>query len=294
MIYGRIRLALKAALVSVIPVLAFDAIAQSRVLKPGERWDFFSEVKPNERYILSFTARNEGPDSLENNAQLSEAFYDKRREMHGLRLPGWGITFTDRDLKGVPANLSSFHRVVLSSRDELQRDVFFAPNRAANVRIRFENPTRDATFYIKDVKLSPYIEKTVNINADFALGERSFSGFSPICGGSPRLRKTKAGNFLDVDSYTFIDTTPVVAGRTYRLETQLEKKVPRNPNIKLFFLDENGRVVADSGGLVWITDADKPTVRDFQAPLKAATIGAMINGAPGVSFKFIRLTEADR
>lgn len=277
-----------------IPVLAFDAIAQSRVLKPGERWDFFSEVKPNGRYILSFTARNEGPDSLENNAQLSEAFYDKRREMHGLKLPGWGITFTDRDLKGVPANLSSFHRVVLSSRDELQRDVFFAPNRAANVRIRFENPTRDATFYIKDVELSPYIEKTVNINADFALGERSFSGFSQICGSSPRLRKTKAGNFLDVDGYTFIDTTPVVAGRVYRFEAQLEKKVPRNPSVNLSFRDERGNGIADSGGLVWITEEDKPTVRDFTAPPKAVSVSAMINGAPGVSFKFIRLTEADR
>lgn len=269
----------------------FVVSAETRTLKPGERWDFCQDVKAEERYSLSFTARNEGPDTLGNNAQIAEAFYDKRRVEHGLWMPGWELSFTDADGKGVSASLSSFHRVVLSGKDEAFRDVFFAPRRATRVRIRFANPTKDARFVVAEPTLAPYAEKTVNINADFALGEHCFSGFSPVSSGTPRLRKTSRGIVLEVESYTFIDTTPVVGGRTYRLEAELEKKVPRNPKINLSFQDENGKGIADCGGLVWVTEADKPTVRDFPAPPKAVTVGAMINGAPGVAFKYIRLTE---
>ena len=273
---------------------ASGAAAETQTLRPGARWDFWHDVEPSGRYLLSFTARSEGPDTLENNAQLGEAFYDKRREAHGLRLPGWEVGFADADGKGLAAGICSFHRVVLSGKDTRFRDVFFAQARAARARIRFENPTKDMTLVVSDVTLTPHREPTANINADFSLGERCLSGYSTTYAGHPRIQKTADGFVMALDDYAFADPIPVVGGRTYRLEAAMANNVPKNPKIGVSYMDAQGKGIGDSGGLLWVTKAGEKFAHDYPAPPNAVRMVLFIHGAPGVRYKYVRVVEVKK
>lgn len=261
------------------------------VLKPGQRKGAPGlALTPRERYRISFEALADGPDTVENNAQVAAALRDRDRQAHGLRLPSWEYRFYDASGKLVGCDFGAyFMRVVVSSKWRKYQEVFFGPSRAVRMGVIFINGTPDMTMSVRNLKLEPYSEPTLNVNADFSLGVLCHSGFFS---SGVHMERTPEGIVMCVPAYAIGEKFPVTGGRRYVVSVELAEKPKANPMVGVGFSDMNGKNIGECGGSFWV-DPVKAEKR-FNAPSDAVSMSLSISkGAPDVKFKYIKVLPCE-
>ena len=261
------------------------------VLKPGQRKEVPGlSLTAHERYRISFEALADGPDTVENNAQVAAALRDRNRRAHGLRLPSWEYRFYDASGKLVGGGFGSdVWRVVVSSKWRKYQEVFFGPSRAVTMKVIFINGTPDTTTSIRNLKLEPYSEPTLNVNADFSLGVLCHSGFG---NSDVQMEKTPGGIVMCVPTYAIGEGFPVTGGRRYVVCVELAEKPRTNPMVGVGFSDAKGKGIGECGGAFWVDPVK--VEKQFKAPADAVTMSISISkGARDIKFKSIKVLPCE-
>lgn len=205
-------------------------------------------VVPYLKYELSFHAKINGPDTLEENPVLEYYFYDRAKFAKGKLLPTWTLVFYDKNDKKCMAGVygSDLYRIFMH-KDKIYRDIFYAPIQAKSVEIIFkDNGNRDNKIEIRDLQLKKSNEKYLNINGDFHLGEYNLSGYhSHIMGKIIKLDNGKFAMHLpdmllpkQGSSRCLLDPIPVKTGKRYRIKAKV-KTHGRPSRLFVTFLDKN-------------------------------------------------------
>lgn len=267
-------------------------------MKPGASVQFKRvPVQQGVKYRLTFNARSAGPDSLEENPQLAEAFYDANRSVKGLVLPKWNLTFFNSEGKRCDRSiLFPYFHVILSSAEQVCSEVFYPPLNAAFVQLSLQNLSPDNIAYIDDVRIAPFTESAVNINPDFKLGKYDHSGYSQagygidIC-----MEKHPSGNgqCLAVNTWCSIDPFPVTGGKNYVLDARLVPDPKQGARIVVAFSDRNGKAIPNCGGTLLVKKTEGGGKTNFIAPPDAASVRYLIHGGRNVKFEYIRFYPQD-
>ena len=264
---------------------------ETTVLKPGQRKEVPGlSLTAHERYRISFEALADGPDTVENNAHVAAALRDRNRRAHGLRLASWEYRFYDASGKMVGGGFGSdVWRVVVSSKWRKYQEVFFGPSRAVTMKVIFINGTPDTTTSIRNLKLEPYSEPTLNVNADFSLGVLCHSGFG---NSDVYMEKTPGGVVMCVPTYAIGEGFPVTGGRRYVVSVELAEKPRTNPMVGVGFSDAKGKGIGECGGVFWVDPVK--VEKQFKAPADAVTMSISISkGARDIKFKSIKVLPCE-
>ena len=271
---------------------------KGRLLELGPQSSaIFKAVKVDRKtkYRLTFRARSAGPDCLEENPQLENAFYDVNRSSKGLKLPGWGLTFSSETAKYCnPHILFPYHKVILSSQFRVCSDVFYPAPGATQMKIRFENPSPENKVFIDDLKLETFTEDALNINPEFKLGKYDHSGFGQA-GYGINIRMTerpdRKGYSLKVASWASGDPVPVEGGKNYVIDAKLAPNPLQGARIQVVFFDKEMKQLKNCGGTVLVKKADGSGKGNFIAPDNAAYLRTLVFGGKDVAFESIRVTQ---
>ncbi len=268
------------------------------VLEPNSSAIFKAvELDPGTKYRLSFRARSSGPDSLEKNPQLEEAFYDANRSSKGMKLPMWSLNFSSAERTYCNTYiLFPYHKVILSENFRICSDVFYPAPGSTRMKIRFENPSPENTLFIDDLKVEVFTESALNINPEFKLGKFNHSGFGQA-GYGIDIRMTERpdgkGFFLNVNSWASCDPVPVKGGKNYVFEARLAPNPPRGARIQITFFDKEMKEIRNAGGSVPVKKAEGSGKGNFIAPDNAAFARMLIYGGKDCAFEYIRMTQQD-
>ena len=243
-------------------------------------------VSPYQKYILSFHAKINGPDSLEENPVLEYYFYDQSKFAKGKFLPTWTLVFYDKNNKKCMAGVygSNLYRIFMH-KDKIYRDIFYAPIQARSMEICFkDNGNKDNQIEIRELKLNKSNEKKLNINGDFHLGEYNLSGYNSLIMG--RIIKLENGKFAmqlpdmilpkQGSSRCTLDPIPVKTGKRYRIKANV-KTYERPSRLFITFLDKNFKRInmLKAKFVVW-KNKEGVLKADFGVPEKVYYIAPMI------------------
>ena len=243
-------------------------------------------VVPYLKYELSFHAKINGPDTLEENPVLEYYFYDQSKFAKGKFLPTWTLVFYDKNNKKCMAGVygSDLYRIFMH-KDKIYRDIFYAPIQAKSVEIIFkDNGNRDNKIEIRDLQLKKSNEKYLNINGDFHLGEYNLSGYNSLIMG--RIIKLENGKFAmqlpdmilpkQGSSRCTLDPIPVKTGKRYRIKANV-KTYERPSRLFITFLDKNFKRInmLKAKFVVW-KNKEGVLKADFGVPEKVYYIAPMI------------------
>ena len=219
--------------------------------KKAQKKEFVTKrfpVSPYQKYELSFHAKINGPDTLEENPVLEYYFYDRAKFAKGKILPSWTLVFYDKNNKKCPAGVygNNLYKFFMH-KDKIYRDIFYAPIQAESVEICFQdNGNRDNKIEIRDLQLKKSNDKYLNINGDFHLGEYNLSGYHSLIMG--KIIKLDNGKFAmhlpdmllpkQGSSRCILDPIPVKTGKRYRIRANV-KTHGRPSRLFVTFLDKN-------------------------------------------------------
>ena len=236
-------------------VFTFEKTLSVKVRNAGRKKDNSKEfvtkrfsIVPYQKYELSFHAKINGPDTLEENPVLEYYFYDRAKFAKGKFLPTWTLVFYDKNNKICPAGVygNDLYRILMH-KDKICRDIFYAPIQAKSMEIIFkDNGNGDNKIEIRDLQLKKSNEKYLNINGNFHLGEYNLSGYRSLTMG--KIIEMENGNFAmylpdmllpkQGSSRCILDPIPVKTGKRYRIRANVRTH-GKHSRLFITFLDKN-------------------------------------------------------
>ncbi len=169
-------------------------------------------VKADIKYRLTFSAAQEGAETLEKNPGMAQKIFAHRENV----FPVCRLQFFDKDKKRLPTDAAFF--AIPFGEMKTQDFIFYAPPRAESMRLTFGVP-KGVRLSIADVSLKEETEeKTLNINPKFELGPYNYSGISAFNDKAGRLLADESGKTqLFTGFYAVTNRFPLKNAGTYLL-----------------------------------------------------------------------------
>ena len=243
------------------------------------------KVEPYAKYRLRFEAKNDGPFTLEKNAQVAEGFYERKRELHGLKLPGWEIrALDDKDnLVNLGFDRCGALAKIISSEWQTYAEDFYTSGAARSINLLFWPEA--SGLQVRNVTFERLCERNLVVNGDFQCGRYGHAGYG---GSQIRFEPAGEGLVMRFEGRLFPDAIPVEPGRSYRFESAYVGKPAREPVIMLAFRDKDGKELSSRTEHVKVTS--NGCSRVATAPDKARYFCYSLNdNIPGLFFRYFRV-----
>lgn len=260
--------------------------------KGGAIWIWCENLKPGVKYKLSFWAKSDSENVIEESPLIKKAFYDHDRKNKGLVLPEWSISYYDEQKKFKQSPiLYSYYKVIYSNKWKKYEDVFFPAPGSSGAKIVFFNNSQ-ANLYLDDVSLETIEESALNINPEFKYGEYNHCGYG-MSGwdSSVEIVKRSDSDKYDLMVPTWINTDPmpVTGGENYVVHVKLAPDTSCGARVNVSFLDDNLKDIKCRTLPVPLAEGEGKA--NFIAPENAKWLKMLIYGKKGLKFESIKVTE---
>ncbi len=182
-------------------------------------------VKDSVKYRLSFRAKIDGPDTVEDNPQLEYLFYEYDKAAKGKPLSGWRLEFYDKNGKRIARSFSLFWNVVFRGAWNRYEEIFYPPPGAVAFSVIFTNNANpDNVMLVDDLKLETAEEGTLNINPEFNCGKYNFSGYNYV--KNVKIVEYAKGKFAldNRNGWCIMDPVPVTPGVEYEISATIHSQ----------------------------------------------------------------------
>lgn len=208
-------------------------------------------VNDKTKYQLTFSGRQQGVETIEENPRLSELIFNSRSF-----LPWYRLKFYDADRKeynkvlpcdmGCDINNSPALAMPFGQWHEYKA-VFYPPMNAAFMRFDVDTGAKGNMVSLADVKLAPAPDElAVNINPIFSYGSYNYSGWSGF-NGVGRLQETEGGKTVLYSGFSAATTSfPLMEPGTYKIFTKGTGSI-RNYSVFLIIIDADGKEISKIG-----------------------------------------------
>ncbi len=196
-------------------------------------------VSEDIKYQLSFRARQEGLETLEENPRLAAAIFNIK-SLH----PYYQLVFFGENGK-IAKGRSPVFAMPFGALHEYVH-VFYPPQGARLMQLAIGIPSKDSTVYVSDMKLSQHVDDgVININPKFELGPYNYSGWKGFneADGVHQLYAEADGKTVLFTGFTaFSESFPLKEPGTYRLYQKGSNHV-RSNGTHLILLDDSGKEI---------------------------------------------------
>ncbi len=228
------------------PKVAFTAKADGKgnVLKAQSSIVFKKvAVTPDTRYILTFTASQEGSEPIEENPTLAGIIFAYRGQLY----PVCRLFFFDEKGKriGQVRGSNPFFAIPFGKPHE-HKFVFYAPPKAVAMSLSFSMGKKVKALLLSDVSLKEEnSEKIININPTFSLGEYNYSGISGFNAPDGRIIKLPDGkNALFTGFSVWTTHCPLKKAGSYLVKIRGKGYFKKRVDPHIVFLDINRKKIS--------------------------------------------------
>ncbi len=246
-------------------------------------------VKADTKYRLSFSACQEGAESMEENPGMAEKIFAHRENV----FPVCRLQFFNRGKKRVPSDAAFFAIPFGKMKEHVF--LFYAPPGAESMRLSFSVP-KGVSLSLSDVRLREETEeKTLNINPRFELGPCNYSGISAFNDKSGRLIADRNGRtLLFTGFYAVTNRFPLKSEGPYLLKVRGSGYYKNRVDSILTFYDA-ARKKTGASQMIRLTPQNQETlVFRFVRPQDAAYASVTVYHATISEISIIREEEEKR
>lgn len=207
-------------------------------------------VDPDTKYALTFRARFDGSEAVEENPRLDVlAQYGAASPV----VPRREVQFLDADRKPLGGGLTAG----MPLRNwHAYRDAFYPPAKAAFARVALAAGKAGVTLYVEDLSLAPAADEgAINVNPVIgAHGRYDYSGWGPPAAGGKIIETDDGRVAFDTKYGTRGPTFPLARPGTYSLSARSTAN-GYNSVVILDLLDDGGKTVES----ISLRRYDRPT-----------------------------------
>jgi hypothetical protein len=179
---------------------------------------------PYKAYRISFSARVEGPDSLEDNPVLKNLVLGRGMKKS---TPAWSFGCTYSKDEQLPAHQKNFELFgytadearILNKVWTIYSDTIFIPENAESLILRFSTAESQDMLFVKNLKITEVnTSRIINPNWDFSAGELNFTGLT----NRAPIKKGEDGKFrlMVAGGHVGLRRVPVKPGEKIRISTK--------------------------------------------------------------------------
>jgi hypothetical protein len=201
-------------------------------------------VKDQTKYQLTFRARQQGVETIEDNPRLGELIFNCRSF-----LPWYRLKFYDANRKEIRTDLPVLS-LPFGQWHEYVR-MFYSPMNAAFMQLEVNTGSaKENTLWLANAKLaSAPDEQSININPTFSYGHYNYSGWSSF-NGVGRLHELEGDKtVLDTGFSATSASFPLREPGTYEIRLKATGNI-RNYNVFLIFTGADGKEITRIGETV--------------------------------------------